>query len=95
MLCTCENKDADQLCGDRTADQHLLFSHIDSTITLLPKSEISSLLPSSVAVQPRLCRNWLEILKTGFSRNTFQIYLLAVMQEDFLVDFRKVCSKRI
>ena len=26
----CENKDADQLCGNRTADQHLCFRYIDS-----------------------------------------------------------------
>ena len=42
-LCICENKDADQLCGNRTADQRLCFRYIDSTIPLLPKSEISSL----------------------------------------------------
>ena len=38
----CENKGADQLHGNRTADQHLYFRYIDSTIPLLPKSEISS-----------------------------------------------------
>ena len=45
-FCICENKDADQLC----------FRCIDSTIPLISKSEISSLYPSSVAVQPCLCR---------------------------------------
>ena len=39
----CENKDADQLRGNREADQRLCFRYIDSTIPLLPKSEISSL----------------------------------------------------
>ena len=42
-FCICENKGADQLCGKRTADQHLCFRSIDSTIPLLPKSKISSL----------------------------------------------------
>ena len=42
-FCISENKDADQLCGNRDADQHLCFSYIDSTIPLLSKSEISSL----------------------------------------------------
>ena len=46
-FCICENKDA---------DQRLCFRYKDSTIPLLPKSEISSLYPSSVAVQPGLCR---------------------------------------
>ena len=39
----CENKDADQLHGNREADQRLCFRHFDSTIPLLSKSEISSL----------------------------------------------------
>ena len=38
----CENKDADQLRGNREADQRLCFRYLDSTI--------------SVAVQPGLCR---------------------------------------
>ena len=65
-FCICENKDADQLRGNREADQHLCFRYTDSTIPLLPKSEISSLQPSSVAVQPSLCRTWSETPKTGF-----------------------------
>ena len=60
-FCICENKDADQLRGNREADQRLCFRYIDSTIPLLSKSEISSLYPSSVAVQPGLCRTWSEI----------------------------------
>ena len=41
--------------------------YIDSTlIPLLPKSELSSLGPSSVAIQPGLCRTWFETRKTAF-----------------------------
>ena len=47
-FCICENKDADQLHGNREADQRLCFHYTDRTIPLLPKSEISSLKPSSV-----------------------------------------------
>ena len=39
----CENKDADQLRGNREADQRFCFRFTDSTIPLLPKSKISSL----------------------------------------------------
>ena len=39
-FCICENKDADQLRGNREADQCLCFRYLDSTIPLLPKSEI-------------------------------------------------------
>ena len=42
-FCICENKDADQLRGNREADQRLCFCYTDSTIPQLPKSEISSL----------------------------------------------------
>ena len=53
-FCICENKDADQLRGNREADQRLCFRYIDSTIPLLSKSKISRFQPSSVAVQPGL-----------------------------------------
>ena len=42
-FCICENKDADQLRGNREADQRPCFRYIDSTIPLVSKSEISSL----------------------------------------------------
>ena len=42
-FCICENKDADQLCGNNEADKRLCFRYTDSTIPLLPKYEISSL----------------------------------------------------
>ena len=42
-FCICENKDADQLRGNREADQRLCFRHTDSKIPLLPIFEISSL----------------------------------------------------
>ena len=41
-FCICENKDADQLRSNREADQRLCFRHTDSTIPLLPKSEIQA-----------------------------------------------------
>ena len=39
----CENKGTDQLHSNRAADQCLCIRYIDSTIPLLPKSELSSL----------------------------------------------------
>ena len=33
-FCKCENKDADQLRGNREAEQRLYFRYIDSTIPL-------------------------------------------------------------
>ena len=65
-FCKCENKDAYKLRGNREADQRLCFRYTDRTIPLLPTSEISSLEPSSVAVQPGLCGTRSETPKTGF-----------------------------
>ena len=42
-VCICENKDADQLRGNREADQRLCFRYIDRTIPLLSIYKISSL----------------------------------------------------
>ena len=39
-ICIGENKDADQLRGNREADQRLCFRHSDSTFPLLLKSKI-------------------------------------------------------
>ena len=73
-ICICENKDADHLRGNREADQRLCFRYIDSTISLLSKSEISSLKPSSVAVQPGLFRTRSEIRMLVFSGRGSYIY---------------------
>ena len=42
------------------ADQCLCFRYTDSTVPLLSKSKISSFKPSSVTVQPGLCRTRFE-----------------------------------
>ena len=56
-FCKCDYKGADQLHSNRAADQLLYFCYIDSTVALLPKSEISNLKISHLfrAVQPGLC----------------------------------------
>ena len=39
-ICICENKGADQLCGNREADQRLCkeYSHFDESLILFAKS---------------------------------------------------------
>ena len=64
--CICENMGADQQGSNSAADQLLCYRYINSTITLLFKSEISSILPLSVSAQSGLCRNWSESPTTGF-----------------------------
>ena len=43
VFCICENKDTDQLYGNREADQHLCFRYTYSRIALVPNFKISSL----------------------------------------------------
>ena len=46
FFCICENKDADQLRGNREADQRLCFRHTDSAIPLL--SEFQNFKPLAI-----------------------------------------------
>ena len=78
----CKNKDADQLRGNREANQRLCFHYTDSTIPLLPTSETSSLYSSSVAVQTSLCQTWSKTQKTSFL-TTRLIYTWTVRQNHF------------
>ena len=64
--CLCKNKGADQLRGNREADQRLCFRYTDSIFPLLLISEISSFQLFSELVQPGLCRTLSETPKTGF-----------------------------
>ena len=65
-FCPCENKGADQLCSNCTAHSAFVFRYMDSTISLLPKSEIASYLSSSLAVQASLFQTWSKTPKTSF-----------------------------
>ena len=65
-ICIGENKDADQLRGNREADQRLCFRYSDSTIPLLLKSKISSFF--SVLVQVGLCQTCSETALFVFPR---------------------------
>ena len=67
-ICIGENKDADQLRGNREADQRLCFRYSDSRISLLLKSEISRFLLFSVLVQAGLCRTCSENTLLVFPR---------------------------
>ena len=67
-ICIGENKDADQLRGNREADQHLCFRYTDSTIPLLSKSEIPHFYPFSMTVQTGLCRTCSETTLLVFPR---------------------------
>ena len=67
-ICIGENKDEDQLRGNREADQRLCVRYLDSTIPLLFKSEISSFYLFSVLVQAGLCPTCSETILLVFPR---------------------------
>ena len=67
-ICIGENKDADQLRGNREDDQRLCFRYSDSTIPLLLKSEISSFYLFSVLLQAGLCPTCSETTLLVFPR---------------------------
>ena len=104
-FCISENKDADQLRGNREADQRLCFRYTDNSI--MP------LLPSSVTVQPSLCLAWSETLKTVFSQRgsnylfspelhhekpyfspmqPFNIFVIFISRRDLPFDCSSSCS---
>ena len=57
-FCICENKDADQMRSNCTADQHLCFLYMDSTIPLLnPKFQASFAITTVMILQ-----FWTEVL---------------------------------
>ena len=67
VFCICETKGALELHVNGKTAQQLSFSYIDSTIPLLPKFEIASLLLSSVVVQHDLCPTLSDIRRQDFS----------------------------
>ena len=72
-FCIFENKGAGQLCGNCAADQRLSFCYKVSTIPLHPRSKISSLKPTSMAVQLGLCRTRSETYGDRFSHDVAKI----------------------
>ena len=65
-ICMGENKDADQLRGNREADQPLCFRYTDSTFPPLVIPKLSRFWVSSATVQAGLCWTWLETQLVGF-----------------------------
>ena len=65
-FCICEKK-ADQLRGNRTADQCLCFRYIDGAIPFLLNSEISSLLTLSSDCTARFVSDLVENPTDRFS----------------------------
>ena len=70
-----ENKDADQLRGNREADQRLCFRYTDSTFPPLLIPKLSRFYVSSVTVQAGLCWTWLKTQIVGFFMHRLNLFL--------------------
>ena len=73
-ICMGENKDADQLRGNREADQRLCFRYTDSTFPSLLIPKFSRCWVSSVTVQAGLCWTWSETQIVGFVTHRLNYY---------------------
>ena len=80
----CENKDADQLRGNREADQRLCFRYIDSTIPLLPIYEISSLSRISSSCTAWFVRDLVGNPEDRFSHNEAHMFTFLTKQVNLL-----------
>ena len=96
-ICIGENKGADQLRGNREADQRLWSRYSDSTIPPPLKSEISRFELFSVTVQFGLCRAWSEtillVFPWGGSFYFQQSSFHTSTANNELLSSRKICGK--
>ena len=83
VFCICENKDADQLSGNREADQRVCFRYTDSTIPLLSKSEIFKLLAIFCGCTAWFVSELVENPEYWFSQNGAQICIWQPTAETF------------
>ena len=75
-FCKCENNDADQLRGNREADQRLCFRYIDSTMPLLSKSEILKFLVNFCGSTARFVSALVGNPEDRFSHNEAHIIII-------------------
>ena len=73
-FCICENKDADQLRGNREADQRLCFRYMDSTIPLLPNFKPLAILCGCTA---RFVWDQVKNPEDRFSHNEAHMFLIS------------------
>ena len=80
-MCDVMRKPTFCMCQNKGADHHFCFGYIDSTMSLLSKSKISSLLPSSVLVQLGLCWTWSEttMLVFSYQASCHHLYLYSLV----------------
>ena len=86
-ICKGENKGADQLRGNREADQRLCNRYSDSTIPPLLNSKISNFKLFSVFVQAGLCRTCSETTLLVFPRGGSYIYIFTAITLNDVLHF--------
>ena len=76
FFCICENKDADQLRGNREADQRLCFRYIGSTIPQLSKSNDFKPLAIFCGCTAQFVSDLVENPEDQFSHNEAQLIII-------------------
>ena len=85
-----ENKDADQLRGNREADQRLCFRYTDSTFPPLLIPKFSRFWVSSVTVHAGLCQTWSETQIVGFLMHRLKYSFPLRLDQDTIVSLGSV-----
>ena len=86
-ICMGENKDADQLRGNREADQRLCFRYTDSTFPPLLIPKFSRFSVSSVTIQAGLCWTWSETQIVGFVMHRLSHSIITTLSNDDAILF--------
>ena len=86
-FCICKNKDADQLRGNREADQRLCFRYSDSIIPLLPKSENFKPLAIFCDCTARFVSDQVRNPEDRFSQNEAQIIQRQLFNLNIIYNF--------
>ena len=79
VICICENKDADQLRGNREADQRLCFRYTDSTTPLLSKSKKFKLLAIFCGCTDRFVSDLVGNPEDRVSQNEARLILVKLL----------------
>ena len=71
----CEQQRRRSACASAQSDQRLCFRYLDSVMSLVSVTKISSLMLASVAEQASLSLTWSETPEDAFSHDKAHLYL--------------------
>ena len=90
-ICICEYKDADQLRGNREADQRLCFRYRDGTIFLLSESEACFCDCTGSFVLNLFGNNIVGFLMRRLIYSYYKMYSPQKLEKDQICKLKKIC----